>query len=382
MSVVQACSPRTLGVGMGYTRPAPQQRRPDALQVHRQRGRATGEVGVWQCPGGAVANGHRAVPTEARTGVSEQSERFQVQALLGSGGVARVYRAFDTWTNRCVALKAPGHGGELEASVQREARLLAKLNHPNVLCSLGLVGHRDVTCLATEYCSGGSLAQWLRGGNPSIHALLRFVADACSALEYVHQQGLLHLDVKPHNLLVAADGCVRLGDFGSAVDRSENPGWRPVDESAIVTPYYMAPEQWAMAPVDERTDLWALGVILHEGYFGVCSVPLGLGVPVDFAARVHAFQRDGTPADFASLLAKLLSPDPTLRHQSAGELREAILACLAVAVRSEALALGERLGAVANETRQVNDPEGRIGELMGAQRNAEEQDYSAYAVVA
>ncbi len=311
------------------------------------------------------------------------SPRFQVEALLGSGGVARVHRAWDTWANRRVALKVPGCEVERRASVEREARLLARLNHPNVLRSFGLVCHREVTCLALQYCSGGSLAQWFRSAVPSTPVLIRIIADTCSALEHVHQQGLLHLDVKPHNLLLGADARVCLGDFGSAVDRRVNPGGRPVDESAVVTPYYMAPEQWAMAPVGERTDLWALGVILHEGYFGVSPVPLGLGMPQELAARVQAFQHDGASKDFAALLGKLLAPDPAARFQSAGELRQALLACRALLVQ-EASALGRPPRAVAAISCPVNGSEPRTerAELTGVSSRAPVEPESAYGVVA
>lgn len=333
MSVVQAHFRRSHGVGFGHLPVASEPPRPASPPLRSQRGEAKSRPAADEIHFAVTREVRGAAPSGGQGNVNLSGQRFRVDALLGSGGVARVFRALDTWTNRRVALKAPGADGEREASVRQEASWLSKLRHPHVVRSFGLVNHGGRTCLAMEYCGGGSLARRFLDGSLSFFELLGVVADACCALEYVHQQGLLHLDIKPHNLLFTARGRLRLGDFGSAVDRCINPGGRPADESTVVTPYYMAPEQWAMTPVDKRTDVWALGMILHEGYFGVGAVPLGLGIATKFASRRRAFQRDGAPAGFARLLAKLLAPDPSERYQSAGDLRDALLSYRALVAR-------------------------------------------------
>jgi eukaryotic-like serine/threonine-protein kinase len=192
--------------------------------------------------------------------------RYRLDTLIGQGGLGRVYRAFDTWLERPVAVKMPRvdrpvTGGEVD-QCRIEARKVAKLRHPNIV-PVHDVGQENSTCfIVGEWIEGTNLAVRIRDDRPGHRESARMVAEIADALGHAHRAGFIHRDVKPANILIDPQGRAYLTDFGIAV--LEEDLLR--DVTAAGTLPYMAPEQLVegLGPVDHRADLYALGVVLYE----------------------------------------------------------------------------------------------------------------------
>ncbi len=196
--------------------------------------------------------------------------RFRVVRKLGSGGMATVYLAEDERLGRTVALKrmhselAPG----LAERFQREARLGASLNHPNVVRVFDVVEDEDdtLTTLVLEYVDGENLAQAIRRGPLSPERAMAVLEPLAEALDHAHANGVVHRDVKPANVLIARDGAVKLSDLGVAtgvdVTRVTSSG------AAVGSAPYMAPEQLAGGEVTAAADIYALATVAFEALSG------------------------------------------------------------------------------------------------------------------
>jgi serine/threonine protein kinase len=194
------------------------------------------------------------------------AERYRLEALVGQGGFGRVYRGFDTWLERPVAVKMPRIDrpvteGEVD-QCRLEARKVARLRHPNIV-PVHDVGREGATCfIVGEWVDGTNLAALIQTARPGPREAARIAAEVADALGHAHAAGFVHRDVKPANILIDAEGHALLTDFGIAALEEELLR----DVSAVGTLPYMAPEQLAddLGPVDHRADLYALGVVLYE----------------------------------------------------------------------------------------------------------------------
>jgi len=195
-------------------------------------------------------------------------DHFRVMRLVGMGGMGRVYLARDTRLGRKVALKVlqPGGIGSQPAidSLLNEARTTASFNHPNIVTihHVGQVG--GMVYLALEYLEGHTLRQRLREARIGFQAAVRIGHAVAQALAVAHASNVLHRDLKPENVFIPHDGRPRVLDFGLALAR----GATQDDSSRMGTPHYMAPEQWRLEPVTPATDVWAMGLMLHELFIG------------------------------------------------------------------------------------------------------------------
>ena len=220
--------------------------------------------------------------------------RYELRALLGSGGMARVHLAYDTRLGRTVAVKTllPELARDPEARRRfaREARAAAALNHPGIVT----VHDQDevttddavVPYLVMEHIEGRTLAELAREQAPmEIERAVRTTCEILDALAHAHARGLVHRDVKPSNVLITTGGAVKVADFGIArvvhsLSRITGTG------SAIGTPGYMAPEQCAGDAVDARSDLYAVACMLTELLTG--TVPFAGATPLSVMyAHVH-----------------------------------------------------------------------------------------------
>lgn len=181
-----------------------------------------------------------------------------------------VYHARHPETRESLALKIlkDEHHGDQEAKehFMREARTTAGMDHPNII-AIRRVGDLDgVPFLLMTFMNGGSLQERLRGGYPlTTAAAIDIALQLSKALGYAHDQGVLHLDLKPTNILFSANQAqVRLGDFGIARTPDSTTDWREKPGTVMATPRYMSPEQASGSEPDERSDLFSLGVILYE----------------------------------------------------------------------------------------------------------------------
>src|SRR3989441_8217538 len=180
---------------------------------------------------------------------------FQIEVLLGAGGMGEVYRAVDTRLDRKVAIKISTE--PFSARFEREARAIATLNHPHI-CTLYDVGPNY---LVMELVEGETLAAKLKRGKLSIDDTLLYGGQIAAALAEAHSKGITHRDLKPGNIMIAKNG-VKVLDFGLA--KSTGDETVTVSSAIMGSPAYMAPEQLEGKPCDARTDIFALGLVLRE----------------------------------------------------------------------------------------------------------------------
>jgi serine/threonine protein kinase len=203
---------------------------------------------------------------------------YKIIERLGAGGMGEVYLAQDTRLRRPVALKLlPAYFASDEARARRfqsEARAASALNHPNILTIHEVGEHGGIYFIATEFIDGKTIGELIRERTLSLEEVLDCVEQVASALAVAHAEGIVHRDIKPENIMRRHDGLIKILDFGiakllepeSPELLSETAGIRTTTEAGLVvgTVNYMSPEQARGLPVDERTDIWSLGVVLYE----------------------------------------------------------------------------------------------------------------------
>ena len=202
---------------------------------------------------------------------------YQISALIGVGGMGEVYRARDLELEREVALKILPQANRLDtesiARFEREARLLASLNHPNVATLHGLERDGDAQALVMEFVDGPTVEELIagsRGRGIAVADALDIAEQIARGLDAAHEKGIVHRDLKPANIKVRADGTVKVLDFGiaKALATDARPGDKQqltqVQGLPIGTPSYMSPEQASGGEIDRRTDIWAFGCVLFE----------------------------------------------------------------------------------------------------------------------
>ncbi len=288
---------------------------------------------------------------------------YEILSPLGAGGMGEVYRARDTKLNRDVALKvlpaAVANDAERMARFQREAQVLASLNHPNIASIYGLEESGSVRALVMELVEGSTLAELLEirkskfetGKSPSSPASsfeflvssfdpLHIAKQIAEAMEFAHERGIIHRDLKPANVKVTPDGAVKVLDFGLAKALTTEASGTNLANSPTIsiaatqagvilgTAAYMSPEQAKGKSVDRRTDIWAFGCVLYEMLTGRQTFE-GETVSDVLASVIlrdpdwNSFPAD-TPASIRKLLRRCLAKDPKQRLQAIGEARIAI----------------------------------------------------------
>jgi len=205
---------------------------------------------------------------------------YEILEPLGKGGMGEVYRARDTKLDRDVAIKVLPEDFATDqdrlARFEREAKLLAALNHPHIATIHGLEEDRGLRFLVMELIDGTSLTQKFRSGPLPASDALMIAAQVAQALEAAHREQIVHRDLKPDNVLLTSDGQVKLVDFGIAKESEAGRALAATEEvtnltatgTIVGTPTYMSPEQIRGEPVDQRTDVWAFGCLLFEALAG------------------------------------------------------------------------------------------------------------------
>ena len=267
---------------------------------------------------------------------------YDIAAAIGEGGMGQVYRATDARLKRQVAIKVlpPSLATDADrlARFQREAEVLASLNHPNIAAIYGLEESGGITALVMELVEGDDLSQRIARGALALEEALPIAKQIAEALETAHEQGIIHRDLKPANIKVRGDGTVKVLDFGlakamdpagvSAADVANSPTLTAHATGLgmiIGTAAYMAPEQARGKAVDKRADIWAFGVVLYEMLAGR-SAFAGETV-TDVIAAVVTRDVDWstlpavTPASIRRLLARCLEKDPKRRVRDIGDVR-------------------------------------------------------------
>jgi Tol biopolymer transport system component len=274
--------------------------------------------------------------------------QYRVIAKVGEGGMGAVYRATDTRLNREVALKVVAQeyarDSQWMARFQREARVLASLNHPHIAAVYGLEESGGVCAIAMELVEGSNLAERMAKRNMVVPEALGVALQIAEALEHAHEVGIVHRDLKPANIKLRPDGVVKVLDFGLAKTvESKEPSAETATRTGVVmgTPAYMAPEQAAGQPVDRRVDIWAFGVVLFEMLSGRQVYARGTALEtLASVARDNPPWADlpaETPTAVVRLLRRCLNKDPKRRLQAIGEARIALEEIGPEAVPAEAL---------------------------------------------
>jgi serine/threonine protein kinase len=263
-----------------------------------------------------------------------------LDALLGQGGMALVYRGRDLRTRRDVALKTLRleyrHDPDTRARFRKEARTMAFLRHPNVARLYDLYEDDEAPWAVLEYVPGASLKDLLRTDGPfntdTTAAILEQVADA---LAHLHNHGLVHLDVKPQNILMTPDGVVKLIDFGLA--QHAGGVQELIGGSAFGTAAYLSPEQACGEPVDATTDVYALGCVVYELLTGRPPFePAGDGEVKNDIIRAHLEQdpepptavRPDLPSWVDDVVLEALAKRPEDRYQNVSSFAELFLSRL------------------------------------------------------
>lgn len=263
---------------------------------------------------------------------------FKIIRRIGEGGMGEVYVAEDMTLPRQVAIKIlPPHLMTDAERVQRfmqEARLISRLNHPNILTIHEVMLDGKWPYIVTEFVEGITLRQKMNGGPMRLSEALDIVAQVTSALETAHQAEIVHRDVKPENVMIRRDGYVKVLDFGLAkllaaeIESAETPTRALIkSEVGIVmgTVQYMSPEQARGLPIDARTDVWSLGVVLYEMITG--RAPFEGSTSSDVIASILKtepppllhFQPE-IPITLQQLVRKALRKDYAERYRTAGEM--------------------------------------------------------------
>src|SRR3954451_6456164 len=252
--------------------------------------------------------------------------RYRAIRWLGAGGTATVFLARDERLEREVAVKRV-HGAEVTAEtalrLQREARIMASLRHPNLVTVLDMVTDADDLLLIMEYVQGQTLAEVFASGPLAWEHTSALLTPVAAALDDVHREGVVHRDLKPSNILVASNGVVKVADLGLAtaaeITRITPPG------VILGTPAYMAPEQARPGRCTHAVDIYALATIAFEALSGarpragrtVVAILAQATQEPPADLREH---RPGTPAPVAEALMRGMSPDPQDRQTSASQL--------------------------------------------------------------
>jgi len=266
---------------------------------------------------------------------------YEITAQIGVGGMGEVYRATDTNLKRQVAIKvlpeAVAADAERLVRFQREAEVLASLNHPNIAIIHGLEKSDGVTGLVMELVEGSTLADRITQGPIPIDEALPIAKQIAEALEGAHEQAIIHRDLKPANIKLRPDGTVKVLDFGLAKALDPAPATIDASQSPTVTSpamtrmgvilgtaAYMSPEQARGKSVDKRTDIWAFGCVLYEMLagrqaFAAASVSETLSEVLKSDPDWQGLPAD-TPDGVRRLLRRCLAKEPGARYGSAGEL--------------------------------------------------------------
>jgi len=265
--------------------------------------------------------------------IGQSLGRYHILEQLGEGGMATVYKAFDTRLERNVAVKVilpqKQQSEKFLKRFEREAKALAQLSHPNIVKVLDYGEHEGMPYLVMEYLPGGTLKQKLGQPIPWQEAA-RSLAPITRALEYAHQQKIVHRDVKPSNILLTQSGEPMLSDFGVAkILEAEETVDLTGTGVGVGTPEYMAPEQGMGKVVDYRADIYALGVVFYElvtgrkPYRADTPMAVMLKKMTDPLPRPSQFVRD-LPEAVENVLLKALARQPADRYLDMSLFAEAL----------------------------------------------------------
>ena len=252
--------------------------------------------------------------------------KYKILSALGSGGFGTVYLAEDTWIDKKVALKVPHRQSVNFGELLREPRLLASLNHPNIVTVLTAEKQDNVFFIVMEYVSGETLESIIgREGAVEMPKALDYTCQICNAVDHAHRQGVIHRDLRPANIMVADNGLTKVADFGT----SRFLELAAHGTTVIGSPPYMAPEQF-QGRATFASDIYSLGVTMYQMMTGV--LPYHTPAPADLERLMRGEMvspprtRNGRiPQRINDIIMKAMAPEVTERYQTASEVLEQLL---------------------------------------------------------
>ncbi len=253
--------------------------------------------------------------------------KYKVLATIGSGGFGSVYLAEDTWIDKKVALKVPHKQGVDFGELLREPRLLATLNHPNIVTILTAEKQDNVFFIVMEFVPGETLeAIVARDGPLDLALALDYTCQICNAVDHAHRQGVLHRDLRPSNVLITENGLLKVADFGT----SRFLEIAAHGTTVIGSPPYMAPEQFHGKAVF-ASDIYSLGVTMYQMLTGV--LPYDTPSPADLDRLMRGelvsaprLKNPKIPKAINDIVLKAMAPDVPDRYQRASDLLDDVLA--------------------------------------------------------
>ncbi|HEY6230273.1 MAG TPA: protein kinase [Pyrinomonadaceae bacterium] len=301
--------------------------------------RSFGEAGSFMESPAVAAAAHSLVDGQKKLAAGQLVKHYQILEAIGEGGMGEVYLAKDTILSRRVALKVlPEYVGKDPDRLRRfkqEARSASALNHPNV-CVIHEIGETDDgrPFIAMEYIDGVTLRQRMNERPMKLGHALDIAIEVADALTAAHEAGIVHRDIKPENIMIRHDGYVKVFDFGLAKLTERHATEHPTISTLLVnsspgtvmgTAAYMSPEQARGVTVDERTDIWSLGVVLYEMVSG--RPPFVGETPTDVVVAIVEKEPpavsqlvNGAPAELERIVKKSLRKDVNQRYQIAKEM--------------------------------------------------------------
>ncbi|MBI5668776.1 MAG: serine/threonine protein kinase [Chloroflexi bacterium] len=251
--------------------------------------------------------------------------KYDIVELVGQGGMATVYKGYQSDIDRYVAVKVlpphPGMDRQFAERFRLEARTIARLQHPHILPLYDYGVQDDILYLVMAYVQGGTLSDRIDRGKLPLSEIVRLLKPVAAALDYAHRQGVIHRDIKPDNILLDREGNALLADFG-IVKLAEGEARLTVTGGLVGTPAYMAPEQGRGEVITSKADLYSLGVVVYEMITG--KKPYTAPTPMQVVLKhmtepvpsLRAESADVPPA-LEAVMQRVLAKDPEDRYPSA-----------------------------------------------------------------
>jgi len=259
--------------------------------------------------------------------------QYELQTLLGAGGMGEVWQAVDRTLQREVAIKrlpqSTAADPEFRARFLREARLAARLNHPHIATIFSVEEHESTLYLVMELVQGTALDRVLADGPLAPATAVEMMLQVASAIEEAHAHGIIHRDIKPENIMIAPNG-VKVLDFGIARELAPLDGVRMTQAGMVMgTPNYMSPEQAQGLELNEQSDIFSLGAVLYEMLAGRAAFDPDslIGVLVQVATKPHP-PLDNVPPELAAVVDRCLQKKPAARFGSVAEMAQALEAAM------------------------------------------------------
>ncbi|PWT81904.1 MAG: hypothetical protein C5B57_09620 [Blastocatellia bacterium] len=270
--------------------------------------------------------------------------KYKILSTIGSGGFGTVYLAEDTWIDKKVAVKVPHKQGVDFGELLKEPRLLATLNHPNIVTILTAEKQENVFFIVMEFVPGETLESIVaRDGALDLNRALDYTCQICNAIDHAHRQGVLHRDLRPSNVLVTEKGVLKVADFGT----SRFLEIMAHGTTVIGSPPYMAPEQFLGKAVF-ASDIYSLGVTMYQMVTG--TMPYETPTPADVDRLLRGelltpprLKNPRLPKAINDIVVKAMAPDIHVRYQRAGDVLDDVLTARTRGARrrSRALAAAE-----------------------------------------